>query len=342
MSSPDLNEAETKWLGFFSWERCALQSLRVRLLILMFVALGIQALVWALWTRNESPAMNDFAAWTTEEVTVAEFELASAMIAQAQHLNDWAEQVAYSPATSSDVWLDMALEAQRLGLTVLEPQDAMVLVDSGLEESVSSWVVKGPFSASMQWVIHLSIQYPYLTMKSFNIQHAEDGGHILLKVLWRSPEKESVVSNTPSTSLKTKLETLQHWQKTQHALLQLQTWPSFEGLDLPLGLSSMPALWPESWSLEWRHNRRHVLAQTPLSDMKWKGVLMSRGKAVALVEAGSEVWAVELGDSIGRGHYRVVKILENHMVMQKSIHGPQGHFEFVERVLGAFAEKGAQ
>ena len=339
MSSPEMNEAESKWLGVFSWERWALQSLRVRLSILIVVAVGIQVLVWALWTGKESLAQNDAAAWTTEAVTDAEFELASAVIAQAPQLSDWVGQGAHSPTTISDVWLDMALEAQRLGLTVLEPQQAMMHGDAGLEETVSSWLVKGPFATSMQWVTNLSIQYPHLMMKSFNIASAKEEGQILLKVLWRLPEKEFALSSTPSTSLKSKLEALQHWQKTYQPLLQPDTWPSFDGVDMPLGTSSISAPWPEGWALEWQRDRQHVLANAAIGDLRWRGAMMSRGQAVALVEVGSEVWTVERGDEIGQGRYRVVQIKVDHMVLQQSIPGERGRFELKDMVLGAHTDK---
>jgi len=337
MPSNNTQKTETSWMDLLSWEYWALKSFRWRLCIWVTMAALIHALVWVLWSQYLSQTQRDSTPWRLEAVTEAEFELASNAIAQAPHLNAWMASVNSAAMASADLWLDMALEANRLGLSVLEPKNAMLQAHAELGEHGQAWIVKGSVASVLQWVTNLSAQTPLL-ITSFSLESAEYQKQLLLKANWRLPTKELTLATTPSTTLGTTLEALQDWLKTQQPLLQRYTWPSFEGLELPLGLSSMSAPWPEPWELAWQQDRQHVLASTPLGHMRWRGALMSQGQAVALVEVGSEVWTVERGDALGQGRYRVVHIAVDHLVLQQSIHAEAGRVELQETVLGAYTD----
>lgn len=338
MPSINTQKTEPSLMALFSWEYWALKSLRWRLLIWVTIAALVHALVWVLWSQYLSQTQRESPSWRLEAVTEAEFELASNAIEQAPHLNAWIASVDSAAMASDDLWLDMALEANRLGLTMIEPKNAMLQPNAVSNEHGQAWVLKGSFASALQWVTNLSAQSPVL-MTRLSLESAENQSQVLLKVNWQLPTKELTLASTPSTSIATTLEALQHWQKTQQPLLQRHTWPSFEGLDSPLGLSSMSAPWPEAWELAWQQDRQHVLANTPLGHMRWRGALMSLGQAVALVEVGSEVWTVERGDALGQGRYRVVHISDDHMVLQQSIHAEAGRVEIQETVLGANTDR---
>jgi len=338
MPSINTQKTESLLMDLLSWDYWALKSFRWRLCIWVTIAVLVHALVWVLWSQYLSQTQRDSTPWRLEAVTEAEFELASNAIAQVPHLNAWIASVDSAAMASADVWLDIALEANRLGLTVLEPKNPMLQADAESDEHGQAWVVKGSFASVLQWVTNLSAQSPVL-MTSFSLEIAEDQRQLLLKVNWRLPTKELILAASPSATLGTTLEALQHWQKTQQPLLQRHTWPSFAGLEMPLGISSMSAPWPEPWDQAWQQDRQHVLANTALGDMRWRGALMSRGQAVALIGAGSEVWTVERGDTLGQGRYRVVHISVDHMVLQQSIHAEAGRVELQETVLGAYPDR---
>ena len=338
MPSIKTQKTESSLMDLLSWEYWALKSFRWRLFIWVTMAALIHALVWVLWSQYLSPTQRESTSWRLEAVTEAEFELASNAIAQAPHLNAWVASVDSAAIASADLWLDIALEANRLGLTVLEPKNTMLQPYAVSDEHGQTWVVKGSFASALQWATNLSVQTPVL-ITSFSLESAEDERQVLLKLNWRLPTKELTLAATPSATLGTTLEALQHWQKTQQPLLQRHTWPSFAGLELPLGISSISAPWPEPWDQAWQQDRQHVLANTALGDMRWRGALMSQGQAVALVEVGSEVWTVERGDALGQGRYRVVHISVDHMVLQQSIHAEAGRVELQETVLGVYTDR---
>lgn len=337
MPSVKTQKTESSLMDLLSWEYWAQKSLKWRLFTWVTIAALIHAVVWVLWSQYLLQTQRESPSWMLEAVTEAEFEVASNAIAQAPHLNAWIASVESATMASADLWLDMALEANRLGLTVIEPKNAMLKPYAVSDEHGQAWVVKGSFASALQWVTNLSAQTP-LMITSLSLESAEEQSQVLLKVSWQLPTKELTLASTPSTTMGTTLEALQHWQKTQQPLSQRHTWPSFEGLDLPLGISSMSAPWPEPWDPAWQQGRQHVLANTPLGHMRWRGAMMSRGQAVALVEVGSEVWTVERGDAIGQGRYRVVHISVDHMVLQQSIHAEAGRVELQETVLGAHTE----
>lgn len=338
MLSVNTQKTESSVMVLVSWEYWALKSFRCRLFIWVTIAALTHVLVWALWSQYVPQTQRDSSPWSSEAVTEAEFELASTAIAQSPHLHAWIASIDSAATASTDLWLDIAVEANRMGLTILEPKNAMLQPHAEPDEHGQAWVVTGSFASVLQWVTNLSAQSPML-ITSFSLESAEDDRQVLLKVNWLLPTKELTLASSPSTTFGTALEALQQWHKTQLPLLQRQTWPTFEGLETPLGLSSMSQPWPEPWELAWQQDRQHILANTPLGAMRWRGALMSRGQAVALVEVGSEVWTVERGDALGQGRYRVVHISVDHMVLQQSTHGEAGRVDIQETILGAYTER---
>ena len=321
-----------------SWEHWAQQSFRMKLTLGVIIVVGIQALALMLWLHHRSLPQDHVAPSQSEILNASEFQTALTLISQAQDGHEWAAPVTNDSAVSPDVWLDMAFMAERLGLTVLEPKKPLVLAAPQLSDPNPTWMVSGTFSACLQWITEVSVEYPWV-ITSLSLDSTGNKDQVMLRVSWRMPAQDLNLSPSPAPTINTMLRSLEHGGANLASLPESYTVPSFVGLEMPMGSSSMSTPWPATWSREWQDQRRHHLPHTALEKIQWKGTLMGRGQAIALVEADAEFSTVERGDTIGQGRYRVVHIAVDHMVIQQSIHGDQGRTALRQWVLGAVANR---
>lgn len=325
--------------SWWSWERWALQSRAKKAQVLLILALGIQLLVWSVWGMYFAEKSVNTLEPANLSSNESEFELASAWMSQAELLDARKNQLQQDVSTGHEIWLDMGLEAKSLGLTVIEPDQVSWVSDAQLQESDAMWLVKGSFADVMRWVTQVAIQHPQLIMGEFNLTGAQEVGWVELKVHWRRDIQEFALASTPTTFNRSR-EAAETWFANHRRLLEPNTWPDFEGLKMPLGPSSFTVPWSEGGAEDWQRDRQHVLSQTPLNALRWRGAMLTRGRAVGLVEVGSEVWTVERGDIIGQGRYRVVDINADHMVLHMAVPSVQGQVDIRETVIGAHTETG--
>lgn len=337
MSGLERGERLSK-LPELSWERLALQSRKRRLWMLVGIALCVQALFWGGWGRHVVDLQTVSQAWGLGPETQDTFELASATMPDSKTLADWLAQIRELSAVQADDWLDMALEAKRLGLLVIEPESVATDLEPNATEVGVTWRVQGAWVSTMQWVHHVTIEHPQLLLTHFEMRPVDGAEAVELYVRWHLADKPFALSNAPEVSLGEAIQSLEQWELNHKPLLSPEAWPSFDGLDWTLGFQSSSIPWPDTWALEWQLERRHVLDQTPLHELRWKGALMTQGRAVALVQVGAEMWTVEQGDSLGQGQHRVIKIAADHMVLQQRVPGTHGQHAFRETVFGAYID----
>jgi hypothetical protein len=337
MSGLERGERRSKWPEL-SWERLALQSRKRRLWMLVGIALCVQALFWGGWGRHVVDLETVSQAWGLGPETQDTFELASATMPDSKTLAEWLVEVGELSTADAGVWLDMALEAKRLGLMVIEPKPVATGPEPKASDVGITWRVQGAWVSTMQWVHHVTVEHPQLLLAHFEMRPIDDAEGVELHVLWQLTDQAFVLSNTPAVSWGEAIDALQRWELNHKPLLSPEAWPSFDGLDWTLGYQSSSMPWPDTWALEWQLERRHVLVQTPLHELRWKGAMMTQGRAVALVQVGAEMWTVEQGDSLGQGQHRVIKITADHMVLQQRVPGTHGQHAFRETVLGAYID----
>lgn len=321
-----------------SWEHWALQSFKMKLTLGVIIVVSIQVLALILWLHHRSLPQEHAVISQSEILNASEYQTAITLISQVQDGDEWSRPVTNDSLLSPDVWMDMEFMAERLGLAVLEPKKSLVLAAPQLSDPNPTWTVSGTFSACLQWITEVSVEYPWV-ITSLSLDSAGNKDQVMLKVSWRMPAQDLNLSPSPAPTINTMLRSLEHGGANLASLPESYTVPSFVGLEMPMGSSSMSTPWPETWSREWQDERRHYFPHTALEKIQWKGALMGIGQAVALVEAEAELATVERGDIIGQGRYRVVRIAIDHMLIQQSMHDQQGRIVLKEWVLGNVANR---